>query len=102
MSGPVTLRVTAPQARIEAAIAAARRPLLISLTILGAGLIAAAGLQLYTGLAALRRIRGGLISIRRGEAEMLDPSGLHATRWSRRSTRCCARGTTRCAAPATI
>ena len=76
MSGPVTLRVTAPQARIEAAIAAARRPLLISLAILGAGLIAAAGLQLYTGLAALRRIRGGLIAIRRGEAEMLDPSGL--------------------------
>ena len=76
MSGPITLRVTAPQARIEAAIAAARRPLLISLAILGAGLIAAAGLQLHTGLAALRRIRRGLIAIRRGEAEMLDPSGL--------------------------
>jgi signal transduction histidine kinase len=76
ISGPVTLRVTAPQARIEAAIAAARRPLLISLAILGAGLIVAAGLQLYTGLAALRRIRRGLIAIRRGEAEMLDPSGL--------------------------
>ena len=46
-TGPVTLRVTAPQAQIDTAISDARRPLLISLAILGAGLIAAAALQLY-------------------------------------------------------
>lgn len=72
----VTLRVTAPQAEIAAAIANAQRPLTLSLMVLATGLIAAAALQLYTGLGALRRIRRGLLAIHRGEAETLEPSGL--------------------------
>lgn len=75
-NGTVRLRVTAPQAEIDAAIGNAQRPLTVSLLLLAAGLIAAAALQLYTGLGALRRIRRGLLAIRRGEAETLEPSGL--------------------------
>ncbi|MDO5622009.1 MAG: ATP-binding protein [Paracoccus sp. (in: a-proteobacteria)] len=68
---PVILRLTAPQSEINAALAEVRRPLAISLILLGLGLTAASLVQVQMGLGSLRRLQTGLTDIRTGKAETL-------------------------------
>lgn len=68
---PVILRLTAPQSEISAALAKVRRPLAISLVLLGLGLTAASLAQVQMGLSSLRRLQANLADIRAGEAETL-------------------------------
>ncbi|MDO5658333.1 MAG: sensor histidine kinase [Paracoccus sp. (in: a-proteobacteria)] len=64
--------VTAPQAEITAALADVRRPLALSLLILGLGLAVAVLLQVTAGLGALRGMRAGINAIRNGKAARLE------------------------------
>lgn len=63
--------VTAPQSEIDASMARLRRPLAVSLAILGLVLAAASVLQVVGGLSALDRLGRDLRRIRDGEAEAL-------------------------------
>lgn len=70
----VTILVTAPRAAIDQALGVVRRPLALSLLLLGAGLVLATLLQVGLGLRALRRIETGIADIRAGKAEALPPA----------------------------
>lgn len=70
-AAPVILRLTAPQAGIDAALTRVRRPLALSLLVLGLGLALASVIQVSAGLASLRRLQHDLAAIRAGRAEAL-------------------------------
>lgn len=63
--------VTAPQAEIDAALATVRRPLAITLAVLGLGLALAVLLQVTAGLSSLGRMGRGLRDVRQGDATTL-------------------------------
>ncbi len=63
--------VTAPQSEIAASLAQVRRPLAISLAVLGIGLALASFLQVTTGLRSLVRLGRDIRKIRAGEAQSL-------------------------------
>ncbi|MTH35176.1 sensor histidine kinase [Paracoccus limosus] len=63
--------VTAPQSEIDASMARLRRPLAVSLAVLGLGLALASVLQVVGGLSALDRLGRDLRRIRDGQAEAL-------------------------------
>ena len=63
--------VTAPQSEIDTSMARLRRPLAVSLAVLGLVLAAASVLQVVGGLSALDRLGRDLRRIRDGEAEAL-------------------------------
>ena len=63
--------VTAPQAEIDAALSAVRRPLALTLAILGIGLAAAVLVQVTAGLSSLGRMRRALRAVREGRATTL-------------------------------
>lgn len=67
----LAVTVTAPRAEIDAAMARLRRPLAISLTVLGLALAAASLLQVAAGLRSLDRLGRDLRRIRAGQAEAL-------------------------------
>lgn len=67
----LSLTVTAPQAEIDAAIRAIRRPLALALIVLGLGLVAGVLLQVTAGLSALREMGRGVGAIRSGAATSL-------------------------------
>ncbi len=70
------LRVTVslPQAAIDAALRDVRRPLAVSLLILGAGLALAVVVQVNAGLRPLRRLTRDIAAIRAGRAERMPDS----------------------------
>lgn len=63
----LTVTVTAPQTEIDMAFAVVRRPLAITLAVLGIGLVLAALLQVTAGLASLRRMGHDLRAVREGD-----------------------------------
>ncbi|QRZ12126.1 HAMP domain-containing histidine kinase [Paracoccus methylovorus] len=67
----LAVTVTAPRAEIDLAVARLRRPLAISLAVLGLALAAASVLQVATGLRSLDRLGRDLRSIRAGRTEAL-------------------------------
>lgn len=71
--GAVDVAAAAPMAEIDAAAAAAVRPLAAALGLLGVGLTGAIALQARWGLAPLRRLRRDLGRVRAGEIEALPP-----------------------------
>lgn len=64
--------VTGNSDELEAEIASFNQTLLIALTLLAAGLVIAAFLQVHLGLLPLRRLRAGLIKVRTGHAAKLE------------------------------
>ena len=69
--GALAVTVTAPRAEIDAAMARLRRPLAISLAVLGLGLALASVLQVVAGLRSLDRLGSDIRAIRAGRAESL-------------------------------
>lgn len=67
----LAVTVTAPQAEIDQSIARLRRPLAISLAVLGLALIVASVAQVMAGLSSLDRLGRDLRAIRAGQAEAL-------------------------------
>lgn len=67
----LTVSVTAPQSEIEASLAEVRRPLAISLAVLGLALASAVLLQVTAGLKSLDKIGEDIRKIRNGEAQSL-------------------------------
>ncbi|TKW68138.1 MAG: HAMP domain-containing histidine kinase [Paracoccus denitrificans] len=67
----LTVIVTAPQAEIDAALAAVRRPLAMALAVLGVGLALAVLLQVTAGLASLDKMGADLRAVREGRATLL-------------------------------
>ena len=67
----LAVTVTAPRAEIDAAMARLRRPLAVSLAVLGLALAAASVLQVVAGLQSLDRLGRDLRRIRSGQAEAL-------------------------------
>lgn len=63
--------VTAPQAEIDAALSAVRRPLALTLAILGLGLALAVLVQVTAGLSSLGRMGRALRDVREGKAVAL-------------------------------
>lgn len=63
--------VTAPQAEIDAALAAVRRPLALTLAVLGIGLALAVLVQVTAGLSSLRRMGRALRDVREGRSVAL-------------------------------
>ncbi len=63
--------VTAPQAEIDAGLARLRRPLAVSLAVLGLALAAASVLQVAAGLGSLDKLGRDLRRVRAGRAEAL-------------------------------
>lgn len=66
---PLAVTVTAPQGDIDAALAQVRRPLALSLVVLGAGLALASVAQVTAGLRALDAMGADIRRIRAGRAE---------------------------------
>lgn len=66
--GRLRLAVGERAAALNRAVAEFRRPLIVSLAVLGAGLILAAGLQVLGGLRPLTRLRWALNDVRAGRA----------------------------------
>lgn len=71
LSTPLTVTVTAPQAEIDAALAAVRRPLALSLVVLGVGLACASLVQVSAGLASLDALGGRVRAVREGQIDAL-------------------------------
>lgn len=67
----IAVTVTAPQSDIRASLAKIRRPLALSLIVLGLGLIAASVIQVTAGLRSLDRLGGDLRRVRAGELDRL-------------------------------
>ncbi|NHF72613.1 sensor histidine kinase [Paracoccus sp. 12-3] len=67
----LSLTVTAPQAEIDAALSAVRRPLALTLIALGLGLGAAVLVQVTWGLSALKAMGRDLRAVRAGETATL-------------------------------
>ncbi|MDO5642860.1 MAG: sensor histidine kinase, partial [Paracoccus sp. (in: a-proteobacteria)] len=67
----LSLAVTAPQAEIDAALASVRRPLAVTLAVLGLGLGLAVLVQVTAGLASLGRMGEALRRVRAGQANAL-------------------------------
>ncbi len=67
----LAVTVTAPRAEIDASLARLRRPLAVSLAVLGLALTAASLLQVAAGLRSLDRLGRDLRRIRAGRAESL-------------------------------
>ena len=70
-SEALSLTVTAPQAEIDAALSAVRRPLAWTLVVLGLGLGLAVLVQVTWGLSALKAMGRDLRAVRAGEAATL-------------------------------
>ncbi|SDE29689.1 Signal transduction histidine kinase [Paracoccus isoporae] len=70
-SEALSVTVTAPRAEIDAALAQVRRPLAVSLILLGAGLVGAVLLQVTAGLSALKRMGRDLRAVRDGQITAL-------------------------------
>lgn len=68
---PLRLRVSVPQAEINAALSDIRGPLALCLAVLGLGLAAASVVQVRAGLAALDRMGADLRAVRDGRAAHL-------------------------------
>lgn len=68
---PVAITVTAPRAQIDDSLRQIRRPLAISLIVLGLGLAAASVVQVTAGLRSLDRLGADLRRVRAGKAERL-------------------------------
>lgn len=68
---PAIMRLTAPQSEIDAALTRVRRPLALSLLVLGLGLGLASVIQVSAGLASLRRLQADISAIRAGQRETL-------------------------------
>lgn len=68
---PVAVVVTVPEAQIAASLRQIRRPLAISLVVLGLGLAAASLIQVSVGLRSLDRLGADLRRVRSGNAERL-------------------------------
>ncbi|HRO13664.1 MAG TPA: HAMP domain-containing sensor histidine kinase [Paracoccus sp. (in: a-proteobacteria)] len=71
VDAPLAVTVTAPQADIDAALSRVRRPLALSLAVLGAGLVLASLVQVAAGLRTLDTMGRGIRAIRAGQAESL-------------------------------
>lgn len=69
--GPLNVAVSAPMAEIELSLAHVRRPLGISLALLGVGLALALIVQVTAGLSSLDRLRRDIRDIRAGTSEAL-------------------------------
>ncbi|WBU65228.1 sensor histidine kinase [Paracoccus aerodenitrificans] len=67
----LTATVTVPQAEIDTALAAVRRPLALTLIVLGVGLALAVLLQVTAGLSALKRMGQDLRKVHSGSANAL-------------------------------
>lgn len=67
----LSVTVTAPQSEIDAALSAVRRPLALTLILLGAGLVVAVLLQVTAGLSALKRMGRDLRDVRGGKKDAL-------------------------------
>lgn len=67
----VAITVTAPRDRIDASLQQIRRPLAISLIMLGLGLAAASVIQITAGLRSLDRLGADLRRVRAGKADRL-------------------------------
>ncbi|WBU61158.1 sensor histidine kinase [Paracoccus albus] len=65
--------VTAPQAEIDAALAAVRRPLALTLAVLGIGLAVGVVVQVTAGLSSLRLMGRNLRAVREGQTATLRP-----------------------------
>ncbi|MDQ7261649.1 HAMP domain-containing sensor histidine kinase [Paracoccus sp. PS-1] len=72
----LAVTVTAPRAEIDAAMARLRRPLAVSLAVLGLALALASLLQVAAGLRSLDRLGRDLRDIRAGRAEALPLPGV--------------------------
>lgn len=72
----LVLTVAGPRAEIEAALADVRRPLILALSVLGLGLLAAIGLQVRWGLQPLARLQRDLRAVREGRSERLAEPGV--------------------------
>jgi signal transduction histidine kinase len=70
---PLRVSVTLPQRVVAEEVAAVRRPLLLSLALLGLGLVLAIAVQVRVGLAPLRRLVADVAAVRQGKAEGLPP-----------------------------
>jgi signal transduction histidine kinase len=70
---PLRVTVTLPMRVVAQEVAAVRRPLLLSLALLGAGLLVAIAVQVRVGLAPLRRLVGQVAAVRQGQAAALPP-----------------------------
>lgn len=68
---PVAVTVTAPVAQIRGSLRQIRRPLAISLILLGLGLTAASVIQVQVGLRSLTRLGADLRRVRAGEMDRL-------------------------------
>lgn len=69
LDSPLTVTVTAPQAEIDAALGSVRRPLAVSLVVLGLGLALATLVQVSAGLASLGPMGRGIKAVREGRAD---------------------------------
>ncbi|MDB6182540.1 sensor histidine kinase [Paracoccus fistulariae] len=67
----IAVTVTAPQQEIDLSLSKIRRPLAISLAVLGLGLALASLVQVLAGLNSLNRMRRNLSEVRAGTAERL-------------------------------
>lgn len=73
---PLSLIVTAPAREVWDSLAQVRRPLAISLAVLGLGLAVAVTVQVLAGLASTRRLGQDLRSVRAGRIECLPRPGV--------------------------
>lgn len=71
---PLRVSVTLPQRVVAEEVAAVRRPLLLSLALLGLGLVLAIAVQVRVGLAPLRRLVAHVAAVREGRAHSLPPA----------------------------
>lgn len=69
----LTVTVTLPAAAAEAELAAIRRPVALTLLVLGAALLAAQGLAVRAGLLDLERFARAVAAVRDGKARTLPP-----------------------------
>ena len=69
---PLRLIVAADAGLMQAPVAQFRQALWLALAVLGGGLVLAAGVQVYVGLAPLRRLQTALSRIRQSEATQLE------------------------------
>ena len=69
---PVRLVIASDEKEVAQALASFRTVLALSLAALGVGLALAVALQIYFGLAPLRRLRGAVLDLKRGRETALD------------------------------
>lgn len=71
LDDPLTVTVTAPRAEIDAALGPVRRPLALSLVVLGLGLAGATLVQVSAGLASLTTMGRGIKAVREGRTDAM-------------------------------